>query len=85
MTKNKSFLDSVKEATAGFKHAGGNWFDRLPADTQEELIAVRKALQEGKVFGPKTVIAKAIIQLCQDRGLRVCRVQGVCEWLRAKQ
>jgi hypothetical protein len=84
MAKKKSLLDELSETTKAmnYKHGGGTWFDRLPDDVKEELADVRKAVNEGKVYGPRRVIARAVLQLCKDRGLQVCGLQGVETWLR---
>lgn len=84
--KPKTLLDEVVTVAAsqGYKHGGGTWFDRLPEDVQKELNDVKKAIHEGKVYGPRRVFARAIVQTCKDRGIRVCGVQGVETWLRQK-
>jgi hypothetical protein len=68
-------LSKVTNSTPGFC----SWFDRLPADAQVELEAVRAAFDPAA--HQKLAYARAVIESCRKRGWETAGVQGVIAWL----
>lgn len=75
----KSLLDDVLARSLRNKPGFRTWFDRLAADAQAELLAVKGAFDPAQ--HQKNAYANAIIQCCRDRGWYVCGRQGVIDWL----
>jgi len=80
MAKTKPLLADVA-ARIELRRAGyASWFDRLPADAQEECKAVRDAFRRGDL-GNQTVAARALISAAQERGWAIAALKQVTEWL----
>lgn len=77
--KPKSLLDDVLARATGSKPGFKSWFERLPADAQEELLAVRATFDP--MTHQKNAFASAIMSACADRGWATCGRQGVIDWL----
>jgi hypothetical protein len=78
-----SLLDDVLAKAANGKPGFKTWFDRLPADAQAELSAVREA------FNPNThqtrAYALAIMEAAKERNWETGGVQAVIAWLRKRR
>jgi hypothetical protein len=72
-------LAKASNGKPGFK----TWFERLPADAQSELSAVREA------FNPNThqtrAYALAIMEAARERNWETGGVQAVIAWLRKRR
>lgn len=84
MAKGKtSLLDDVLARTANVRPGFKSWFDRLPADAQAELDAVRQC------FNPNThqtrAYALAILEAARERGWETGGVQAVIAWLKKRR
>ncbi len=78
-----SLLDDVLAKAANGKPGFRTWFDRLPADAQAELSAVREA------FNPNThqtrAYALAILEAAKERNWETGGVQAVIAWLKKQR
>ena len=78
-----SLLDDVLARAANGKPGFKTWFERLPADAQTELSAVREA------FNPNThqtrAYALAILEAAKERGWETGGVQAVIAWLKRQR
>ena len=78
-----SLLDDVMAKAANGKPGFKTWFDRLPADAQAELSAVREA------FNPNThqtrAYALAILEAAKERNWETGGVQAVIAWLKKQR
>ena len=78
-----SLLDDVLARATNGKPGFRTWFERLPADAQAELDAVREA------FNPNThqtrAYALAILEAAKERGWETGGVQAVIAWLKRQR
>ena len=84
MAKGKTnLLDDVLSRASNGKPGFKTWFDRLPADAQAELSAVRES------FDPRVhqtrAFSLAIMEAAQERGWAIGGVQAVIAWLRKRR
>ena len=83
MGKAKSLLDDVLSRASNGKPGFRTWFDRLPADAQSELSAVRES------FDPRVhqtrAFSLAIMEAAQERGWETGGVQAVIAWLKKQR
>lgn len=83
MKKTRTLLDDVsvniKQTRAGYQ----SWFEKLPAEAQEECALVREAFRRGEI-GPRTVIARALIAAAKERGWQIAQEKQVSSWLAKK-
>ena len=78
-----SLLDDVLARATNGKPGFRTWFERLPADAQAELDAVREA------YNPNThqtrAYALAILEAAKERGWETGGVQAVIAWLKKQR
>ncbi len=78
-----SLLDDVLAKASNGKPGFRTWFERLPADAQAELDAVREA------FNPNThqtrAYALAIMEAAKERNWETGGVQAVIAWLKRQR
>ena len=78
-----SLLDDVLARSSNSRPGFRTWFERLPADAQAELDAVRES------YNPNTHQARgfalAIMEAATDRGWETGGVQAVIAWLRKRR
>ncbi len=60
------------------------WIDRLPEADREDLLSIRRDWQAGVIHASCRGLAASIIANCKERGIELCGLSGVREWL-AKQ
>ena len=81
--KTRSLLDDVLARSSNNRPGFRTWFERLPADAQAELDAVREA------FNPNThqtrAYALAILEAAKERGWETGGVQAVIAWLKKQR
>ena len=81
--KTRSLLDDVLARSSNNRPGFRTWYERLPADAQAELSAVREA------FNPNThqtrAYALAIMEAATERGWETGGVQAVIAWLRKRR
>jgi len=78
-----SLLDDVLSRASNGKPGFKTWFDRLPADAQSELSAVRES------FDPNVhqtrAFSLAIMEAAQERGWETGGIQAVIAWLKRQR
>lgn len=57
------------------------WFDNLPAEASEELLAVRQRFQTGGYDLKALQVAKLLYQKCKARGWKTCDATRFAVWL----
>ena len=81
--KTRSLLDDVLARSSNNRPGFRTWYERLPADAQAELSAVREA------FNPNThqtrAYALAILEAAKERGWETGGVQAVIAWLKKQR
>jgi len=60
------------------------WFDRLPDEAQQDLLAIRKRFQAGEYGVTRTQLARLISRAAKERGWKVREKTGMVEWLGKK-
>jgi hypothetical protein len=51
---------------------------------RDELIAIKREWRAGTIQASGRSLAAAIVANCQQRGITICGVPGVREWLASK-
>lgn len=83
MAKAKaSLLDDVLARAQSAKPGFKTWFDRMPADQQAELAAVKASFDPTR--HQKRAFALAIMEAARERGWETGGVQAVLAWLNKK-
>ena len=81
--KTRSLLDDVLARSSNNRPGFRTWFERLPADAQAELSAVRES------FNPNTHqtrgFALAIMEAAKERGWATGGIQAVIAWLKKQR
>jgi hypothetical protein len=57
------------------------WFDNLPAEAADELLAVRQRFRDGGYELKPLQIAKLLYERCQARGWKTCDPTRLSQWL----
>jgi len=78
-----SLLDDVLARTRNRSPGFGTWFERLPAEAQAELEAVRASFDHAT--HQKSAFARAIMEAASERGWKTSGMQGVIQWLSGKR
>ena len=75
-----SLLDDVLSSVANHRPGQRNWFDRLPAEAQHELLAVRKAFDPA--VHQKRAFYRALKTAAEKRGWQLVGEKQFSDWLR---
>lgn len=78
---SKAMLDRIKGRVVSLQKRPQNWFSRLPPDVQGEVLAVKKAWQDGEIQSTVTGLARAIMEDCKDRGFATCGLCRLEKWI----
>lgn len=81
--KPTNLLNDVLSRAANRRPGFPTWFERLPADVQTELEAVRQSFDHAK--HQKRAYAKAVIEAGRERGWEIGGTQAVIAWLERKR
>lgn len=66
----------------GVKRGPGNWFDRLPADVQAEMVALKASVDAGDHPDmTRSAIAAGLEVTLRQRGLLTVKRQEISRWL----
>jgi hypothetical protein len=76
-------LTDVREAMAAVRHGGKRWYEKVDAEHQAELAAIKAAWQAGELGTRRKTLARAIAARLQERGISEVGEQGVIAWLDA--
>lgn len=81
MAKSKPDLLADVQARIVVRRVGyASWFDKLPAESQAECLAVREAFRRGEI-GTKAHVARALIAAAKERGWQISAEKQVSQWL----
>ena len=82
-TKSRSggLLDDVREAMASVRHGSKRWYEKVAAEHQAELAAIKAAWQAGELGSRRMTLARAIAANMRSRGISDVGEQGVIAWL----
>jgi hypothetical protein len=83
MSKGSTLIDEVLGGVANAAPGGVTWFERLPADAQEELEAVRQKFDPA--IHQKRAFYKAIKAAAARRGWHIAGETQVTRWLLGDQ
>lgn len=78
-----SLLDDVLARAVNKRPGFATWFERLPADAQSELDAVRESYDPA--IHQKRAYAAAIMDAARDRGWNIGGEQAVIAWLKKQR
>ena len=85
--KNKSpsdgLLDDVREAMAAVRHGSKRWHEKVAAEHQAELAALKAAWVSGELGTRKKTLARTLSARLNERGISDVGEQGVIAWLDA--
>lgn len=84
MPKAPALTGAILEAAAAVARRPVCWFDKLPADVQAELVAIRDALRRGEVAQTKSAIARGAETVLRERGLAAVKWPEIVKWLDRK-
>ena len=79
--KPPRLLDLVKAAVAARPKRPQNWFDRLSAESQEELLAIKSEWKQGLIESSAKELAADLIAMCGQLGIKTCGPDGMRAWL----
>jgi hypothetical protein len=68
-------------ATTASSRRRFDWFSLLPAEHQAEVAAVKAAWRSGTLPATARALAQQMVRHCQERGIRICGIDGVRAWL----
>jgi len=74
-------LDDVREAMAKVRLGSKRWYEKVAAEYQAELAAIKAAWLAGELGGRKTTLARTVSARLRDRGISDIGEQGVIAWL----
>lgn len=77
-----SLLNDVLSSVANHKPGQRNWFDKLPPEAQQELLAVRTAFDPA--VHQKRAFYRAIKTAAEKRGWQIVGEKQLTDWLRQR-
>jgi len=81
--KSPSLLDDVREAMANLRLGSKRWYEKVAAEHQAELAAIKAAWLAGELGSRKKTLARNISARLRERGISDVGEQGVIAWLDA--
>ena len=81
MKKSPSLLEDVREAMANVRHGSKRWYERVAAEHQAELVAIKAAWKAGELGKRKKTLARDLSIRLRARGISDVGEQGVVAWL----
>jgi hypothetical protein len=76
-------LDDVREAMANVRHGSKRWYEKVDAEHQAELAAIKAAWLAGELGTRRKTLARTISARLKERGISDVGEQGVIAWLDA--
>jgi hypothetical protein len=74
-------LDDVREAMAKVRHGSKKWHEKVAAEHQAELAAIKGAWLAGELGTRKKTLARSLAENMRSRGISDVGLQGVLAWL----
>lgn len=81
MASKANIADQVLQAAANRGPGFIPWYQRLPEEDRQQLEELRARWLSGELLLHKRALARAIVQVCQQRGHHVAGIQGVEAWI----
>ena len=79
--KPSPLIERVRERVLSRPQVAKTWLTRLPEETQRELLEIRAAFVSGEIVSTARSLARDIVAECQERGINICTVDTLREWL----
>ncbi len=76
-------LDDVREAMANVRLGSKRWYEKVDAEHQAELAAIKAAWLAGELGTRRKTLARTISARLKERGISDVGEQGVIAWLDA--
>ena len=76
-----SLLDDVREAMAAVRHGRKRWYEKVDAEHQAELAAIKAAWLAGELGSRRKTLARDLSARMRARGISDVGEQGVIAWL----
>lgn len=80
---SSGLLDDVREAMKNIRLGSKRWYEKVDAEHQAELDALKAAWLAGELGTRKKTLARNISARLRDRGISEVGEQGVISWLDA--
>ena len=81
--KSSGLLDDVREAMANVRHGSKRWYEKVDAEHQAELAAIKAAWLAGELGTRRKTLARTISARLKALGISDVGEQGVIAWLDA--
>lgn len=81
--KSSGLLDDVREAMANVRHGSKRWHEKVDAEHQAELAAIKTAWLAGELGTRRKTLARTISARLKELGISDVGEQGVIAWLDA--
>jgi hypothetical protein len=78
---SSGLLDDVREAMAAVRHGSKRWYEKIAAEHQAELAAIKAAWLAGELGSKKKTLARSLAEKMRIRGISDVGLQGVLAWL----
>ena len=80
-SQSGSLLDDVREAMAAVRHGSKRWYEKVDAEHQAELAAIKAAWLAGELGNRRKTLARDLSARLRARGISDIGEQGVIGWL----
>ena len=74
-------LDDVRKAMAAVRHGSRRWYEKVDAEHQAELAAIKAAWLAGELGSRRKTLARDLSARMRARGISDVGEQGVIAWL----
>jgi hypothetical protein len=81
--KSSGLLDDVREAMANVRLGSKRWYEKVDAEHQAELAAIKTAWLAGELGTRRKTLARTISARLKELGISDVGEQGVIAWLDA--
>jgi hypothetical protein len=81
--KSSGLLDDVREAMANVRLGSKRWYEKVDAEHQAELAAIKAAWLAGELGTRRKTLARTVSARLKELGISDVGEQGVIAWLDA--
>lgn len=78
---SSGLLDVVRAAMAAVRHGSKRWYEKVDAEHQAELAAIKAAWRAGELGTRRKTLARDLSVRLRARGIADIGEQGVISWL----
>ena len=82
-SQSGSLLSDVREAMDAVRHGSKRWYEKVDAEHQAELAAIKAAWLAGELGSRRKTLARDLSARMRERGISDIGEQGVIAWLDA--